>query len=155
MHFLVHNNRRRGFMLSTAFFLWLIVGALLIVGELMTGTFYLLLFGIAAWAGAVAAYFGVGVDFQLAVSGATALLAWVVVQRWGRHWRGDAVDNVDTDVGNEIRVEQVDGARLKVQYRGTLWTAEPEDGAVLTAGQVGVIRAIRGNLLIVGPLKRA
>jgi membrane protein implicated in regulation of membrane protease activity len=142
--------------MSTAFFLWLIVGSILIVGELMTGSFYLLIFGVAAWFGAAFAYAGYGVDLQLAVAGVMAIVGLAAVHRWGGRWRGsdDAHDAADPDIGNTVRVEQmVSPTRYKVAYRGTQWDAEAEPGVSLHVGQTGTIRAVRGSLLIVEPLK--
>lgn len=137
--------------------LWLVIGTLLIVGELVTGTFYLLIFGIAAWVGAGAAYLGHGLDYQLAAAGITALAGLPIVVRYGNRWRrGPGAANPDLDVGNDVRIESVtDASRLTVRYRGSLWNAVTDDGAATVAvGDIAVIREVRGNVLVVQPLPR-
>ena len=40
--------------------IWLAAGFILVIAELLTGTFYLVVLGIAAFAGALATWFGLG-----------------------------------------------------------------------------------------------
>ena len=44
---------------------WLIGGLILIIVEVMSGSFYLLVLGLAAFAGALASYFGASVIVQV------------------------------------------------------------------------------------------
>ena len=140
--------------MSVTLLMWLIVGALLIGGELFTGTFYLLIFGLAAWAGAAVSFLGYGLDSQLLAAGIAALVGLVLVVRYGKRWRRESSDaDTDMDVGNEVRIETVlDDRRLKVTYRGSNWDAVVEGGgAPPQAGGLAVIRAVRGNTLVVQP----
>ena len=52
--------------------LWLLVGFGLVIVELLTGTFYLLMLGIATFCAAAAAYFGQGFEVQVIVAVAAA-----------------------------------------------------------------------------------
>jgi len=52
---------------------WAILGLTLVIVELLTGTFYLLMLGIAAFGAAVAAYFGFEFPAQAMVAGAVAV----------------------------------------------------------------------------------
>jgi membrane protein implicated in regulation of membrane protease activity len=135
---------------------WLVIGAALIAGELMTGTFYLLIFGLAAWVAAALTFAGYGLDMQLLGGGIVALIGLAVVVRYGKRWRESGpVQPPDLDVGNEVRIEQVlDASRLKVSYRGATWDAvvETASGApLLSVGEYCVIRSVRGNTLVVVP----
>lgn len=135
------------------YLLWLVVGALLIVGELMTGTFYLLIFGLAAWAAAAVAYVGHGLNYQLVVLVAFALVGLVLVRRYGKNWRGSgSTASDDLDVGNEVRIDMVvDHTHLKVFYRGATWDAVVGTGDTtgIHVGDLGVIRALQGNTLVI------
>lgn len=141
--------------MSVTLLMWLIVGALLIGGELFTGTFYLLIFGLAAWVGATVSFLGYGLDSQLLAAGVAAIAGLVLVMRYGKRWRrGSGDDDADLDIGNEVRIETVlDDRRLKVAYRGSNWDAVVEAGgsAPPQAGGLAVIRAVRGNILVVQP----
>lgn len=48
-----------------SYLLWLLLGFGLLIVELLTGTFYLLMFGIAAFAAAAVAFFGQGFPIQI------------------------------------------------------------------------------------------
>lgn len=140
--------------MSVTLLMWLIVGALLIGGELFTGTFYLLIFGLAAWVGATVSFLGYGLDFQLLAAGVAAIAGLALVMRYGRRWRRGSGDDADMDVGNEVRIETIlDDRRLKVAYRGSNWDAVVEGGGSTPpqAGGLAVIRAVRGNILVVQP----
>jgi membrane protein implicated in regulation of membrane protease activity len=135
--------------------LWLAIGALLIGGELMTGTFYLLIFGIAAWIGGALAFFGAGLDLQLGAAGASAIIGLAAVGKKGPRWRrGEGPGRGDLDGGNEVRGESVDGSRLKVTYRGAVWDAVAGGGVAVSAGDVAVIQTVRGNTLVVSAARK-
>src|SRR5690348_16704160 len=51
---------------------WVIAGLALAISELLTGTFYLIVLGIAAFGAAAAAYFGLGFAPQMVVAAAVA-----------------------------------------------------------------------------------
>jgi membrane protein implicated in regulation of membrane protease activity len=139
--------------MSGAFIFWLILGAALIVAELTTGTFYLLLFGLAAWVGAAAVYFfAVSLGVQLVLVGACAVAVALVIRRFVPRWRTVDANAGDLDVGNTVRVESVaDGSHFKVAYRGSTWDAVLEDasGTSVSVGAVCTILAVRGNTLVV------
>jgi membrane protein implicated in regulation of membrane protease activity len=136
--------------MSVSFLLWLVIGALLIAAEIMTGTFYLLIFGVAAWVGASVNYAGYTVDYQLGAAGLAAVVGLAIVRYLKRRRPGERPADHDLDVGNEVRVESVNGKRLKVQYRGAVWDAVLAAGASgLCAGDTGVISAVQGNTLVV------
>jgi len=141
--------------MSVPLLLWLVIGALLIGGELMTGTFYLLIFGVAAWVGAALTFFGFGIDAQLGGSGLAAIAGLIIVTRYGKNWRKTGVEDQDMDVGNEVSVLEIIGpSRIRVQYRGSTWDATVEGGGELRVGELGTIREVRGNALVVAPVTR-
>lgn len=106
---------------------WLLTGTLIVV-ELATGTFYLLMMAVGIAAAAIAAHLGLSVTEQIitaAVVGGGAVALW--------HWRRlqepkpiHASSNPDTiiDIGQSVHVERwhADGTAT-VKYRGANWTA--------------------------------
>lgn len=140
--------------MSSITLIWFAVGTAFIVAELATGTFYLLIFGVAAWAGAFTAYAHHGLPTQLAVAGVAALIGFAIVVPYDvrrRRRQHDDKDD-DLDIGNDVRVAEIlDAQRLKVNYRGSEWEAAMEAGDTvgLAAGAHCVIAAVRGNRLIV------
>jgi membrane protein implicated in regulation of membrane protease activity len=128
---------------------WWILAAVLVGLELTSGTFYLLVYGLAAGAAGVAAWLGAGFPLQLLAAGAVAVLGKLVLNRWKRD-TGDSERNLQTmDIGQVVQVESWRAGRGQVRYRGALWDAEAESAAVDAARPL-LIRAVRGNVLILG-----
>ena len=139
--------------MSSITLIWFAVGTAFIVAELATGTFYLLIFGVAAWAGAFTAYAHHSLGTQLAVAGVAALIGLAIVVPYDvRRRRTQATVDDDLDIGNDVRVAAIlDAHLLKVNYRGSEWEAAMETGDTggVAVGARCVIAAVHGNRLIV------
>jgi membrane protein implicated in regulation of membrane protease activity len=139
--------------------IWLLVAGALVVLEMFTGTFYLLMIALGVGAGALAASLGSGMTVQFLVATVVGVIATVSLHRtrFARQPRAAASRNPDVlmDIGQTVRVEQWSGAlegpqTARVAYRGADWDVELEKGAIAHAGDY-LIREIRGNRLIVVP----
>jgi membrane protein implicated in regulation of membrane protease activity len=106
--------------------LWLIAGFVLVIAELITGTFYLLVIGLGAFAGGVAAWTGAHVMVQALASGLVALAGvWAVHHSHVRNRKGTPGDNL-LDRGQPVVLESWanEAAGIaRVRYRGTSWDA--------------------------------
>ena len=65
-----------------AYLLWVIAGIILIIVEMLTGTFYLLVLGIAALTAAAAAWFGQSFWVQAVVTAAVAVAGVILINRY-------------------------------------------------------------------------
>lgn len=131
-------------------FIWWIVAAVLVGIELTTGTFYLLVYGVAAAIAGMAAWLGASLAIQLLVAALIAAGGTYALRRW----KGSNSDHPDAsrqgmDIGKVVIVESWSDGRGQVQYRGAVWEAEAESARV-DSTQPLKIRAVRGNTLIVG-----
>lgn len=127
---------------------WVIVGFVLVIAEVVTGTFYLLVIGVGAFVGALLAWLGANELVQAALGGAVAIAgAWFVHHWHSRNRAGDKGSNL-LDRGQPVVLEGWSNqeARIaRVKYRGTLWDARlarpeenPPPGATLyIEGQEG------------------
>jgi membrane protein implicated in regulation of membrane protease activity len=128
--------------------LWWLVAGGLIVTELLTGTFYLLMLSLGAVAAALAAYVGVSVPWQIvtaaAVGGAAAML-WHLKQTPSN----DAQDsNVHLDIGETVTVDAWDTqGHTQVKHRGAQWAAVCGQGITPELG-LHRISEIQGNRLV-------
>jgi membrane protein implicated in regulation of membrane protease activity len=141
-------------MVSSGLVWWIATGALLIV-ELTTGTFYLLMIALGCAAGGVAHLVGLPVSGQLAFAALVALAAVTALRRspYGRRQRRGAKDatrdaDVILDIGQTLRVANWIDGRARVTYRGAEWDVELEPGESDSA-EWYVIRQVRDNRLIV------
>ena len=138
--------------------LWFVLAFGLLIAELLTGTFYLLMVSLGFVAGGVAAWLGATVVLQLVIGAAIGIAATLILRRtsWGmKRLQGDAAGNPDVllDIGQVVQVTEWQDGTAKVHYRGCQWDATIEPGAVESAG-AQVIKAIRGSTLILAPATR-
>jgi len=136
--------------------IWLIAGFALIIAELVTGTFYLLVLGIAGLVASGVAYAG-GVFVWQAIAAAIVALAGVVgVHRYKkailpRRMRG-------LDVGQPAAFESwvnQGAGHARVRYRDALWDAQVADGVSAEPGEIFYVAAVDGNTLKVSKTRPA
>jgi membrane protein implicated in regulation of membrane protease activity len=132
-------------------FLWAILGLALVIVELLTGTFYLLMLALAAFGAALAAWLGQSFGVQAMVAAAIAAIGCYGVHLYRARSAGEQMAPVDA--GQPARFESwVDqGARLaRVSYRGASWDALVEtapDGTVVESGTLLYVISTNGNTL--------
>jgi membrane protein implicated in regulation of membrane protease activity len=134
--------------------IWTVAGFALIIAELVTGTFYLLVVGVGAFAGALVAWLG-GNTLVQAVSGSlVAIVGTLMVHHWhAAHRKADEGHANFLDRGQPVILEGwVDENRriARVKYRGAGWDArlsraedKPAPGTTL------YIEGQEGNTLVV------
>lgn len=96
--------------------------------ELLTGTFYMLVFSIALSAGGLMALGGFDFTAQLVVAAIIGVAGTVLLRAWKTaHNRQDIPVNQNLDIGQRVTVEswRANGS-ARVVYRGTQWDAELE-----------------------------
>jgi len=137
---------------------WFVIGFGLVIAELLTGTFYLLVIAVAFGAAGVAALLGASVVLQLATAAAFSLggTLWLRQSKFGRRLRdrviSDHVQNMD--VGQTLRVDQwAPNRTARANYRGATWDVELAPGEEAASGEF-VIREINANRLIVAAKSR-
>ena len=139
------------------FVVWFVLASALIVAELFTGTFYLLMISLGFAVGGLAALAGADLTLQLIVGAAVGIAATVILSRthWGRMRRpGDALRNPDVflDIGQTVYVNEWKQGRTRLDYRGARWDAVLETGADPVSGDM-VIRAVYGSTLVLAPAR--
>lgn len=134
--------------------LWLVVGIVLVVAEVLSGAFVLVMLGAAALVSALTAALGAtplisGVVFAAVAAGGITLARPALVRRMHR---GDAVKtNVDALVGGRgLVVETVDAHHGRVKIGGEVWSARAYDETeVLEPGRSVTIMSISGATAVV------
>jgi membrane protein implicated in regulation of membrane protease activity len=135
---------------------WLIAGVALIVTELMTGTFYLLVLGIAALVGSGIGYAG-GTHVWQAFAAAAVAVAGVI---WVRQYRKRTVASPmrGLDVGQPAAFESwvnQGAGHARVKYRDALWDAQVSGDAQGESGEILYITSVDGNTLKVSKTRPA
>jgi membrane protein implicated in regulation of membrane protease activity len=132
---------------------WWIAAGVLIVAELMTGTFYLLMIALGFLAGALSYELGAPLDLQFFVAAVVGLAAVITLRRsrFGRRRRStDASTDpgVNLDIGSTLSVAAWRDGRARAMYRGAEWDVELAPGEPENA-PLYEIQAVRGSCLIV------
>jgi membrane protein implicated in regulation of membrane protease activity len=128
--------------------IWFALTGVLLIGEIFSGTLYLLALSLGTLAGGALAYNVSPLEQQLGAAILLSSIATFVI--WLNRRPDSAVDNNDPDVGQAVSV--VAREPLTVHYRGADWQAElsvtstptPEVGAILH------IQSKHANSLVVG-----
>ncbi len=133
---------------------WLVAAGVLVVFELFTGTFYLLMIAIGVGFGALAALLGFSVPAQTIAAAVVGLAATGLLHRsrFGRPARGDPARdrNVNIDIGQHLTVDAWQGGKARVMYRGALWDVELAPGAQPQAGAFKIVEVQGSRLIVTG-----
>jgi len=135
---------------------WLIAGFILIIVELVTGTFYLLVIGIAAFAGAGVAYAGGAFVWQALAAAAVAVAGVVWVQLVRKSISPKRMQGLD--VGQPAAFESwvnKSTAQARVRYRDALWDAQVAGETSGEPGEILYITSVDGSTLKVSKTRPA
>lgn len=136
-----------------SFTVWWLIAGVLVVAELLTGSFYLLMLAIGAVAGALAAHLGATETVQIlsaAFVGAAAVVGcYLLRKRQARQQSAQGSRSMNLDIGESVQVENwaPDGT-AQVRYRGAQWTAVLRPGNAATPGTHRVAEVIGNRLLV-------
>lgn len=136
---------------------WLLIGLALIVVELLTGTFYLLILGLAAGFGALVAWLGAPMWIQAVVVGGAGVVGSFVLSKRKAAATSKPADS-QMDIGQTVTVESwiSEPQRLvRVSYRGAPWEAEIVGSEAVAIGAVLYVVATEGNRLKVSARRAA
>jgi membrane protein implicated in regulation of membrane protease activity len=146
--------RRRFGKFMDAYLVWLAAGFVLVIAELVSGTFYLLILGIAAFIGSAAAWFGLGRWLQVLIAAAGAIggMVWVHRQRKSNPQASMKSLDIGQAVTLDSWISQEQGV-ARVRYRDALWDAQVEGERAFAAGQILFIHDVAGSTLKVAGTK--
>jgi membrane protein implicated in regulation of membrane protease activity len=137
---------------------WWIGAGVLVVLELISGTFYLLMIALGCVAAAIAHMAGAAADLQFAIAAVVALVAVLLLRRsrFGRRTRKEASKNPDVnlDIGQTLSVPAWHERRARVNYRGAAWDVELAAGEPEDAQSYEIVE-MRGSCLVVAASRQA
>ena len=128
--------------------LWLLVAGGLVMAELMTGTFYLLMLSLGATAAALMAYADGTLPWQIVTAafvGGGATVLWHLKKPISNDGQDS---NVHLDIGETVTVDAWDiQGHTQVKYRGAQWSAIAAQGTTPEPG-LHRIQEMQGNRLV-------
>lgn len=135
----------------SALWVWLVAGLVLAGAEILVGTFWLLVAGIACLLAAACAWAGISTAWQFSVFAVALIAGGILVRCLSRVTNHDdeasALQNAD--VGQIVMVfEWLEDGTARVDYRGTQWTAVAAAGQTPQAGRWRIVE-VAGSRLVV------
>src|SRR6266568_406283 len=132
---------------------WLIAGFILIIAELVSGTFYLLVLGIAALVASGVGYAGGAFVWQAVAAAAVAVVG---VHRYRQTITPARMRGLDFAQPAAFDSWINKGAgHARVKYRDALWDAQVAGGASGEPGEILYITAVDGSTLRVSKTRPA
>jgi membrane protein implicated in regulation of membrane protease activity len=132
--------------------MWAALAGVVVIFELFTGTFYVLMIAVGLGFGALAALLGLSGPVQISVAAVVGVIATGLLHRsrFGRPARGDVArdPNVNMDIGQALTVGEWQDGKARVMYRGAPWDVELSPGAHPQAGSFKIV-AVHGSRLVV------
>ncbi|MDX8385383.1 MAG: NfeD family protein [Gallionella sp.] len=127
---------------------WFVLGLGLIILEMSTGTFYLLVLGIAMITGGLAALLGASLIWQLVVCAVVAATGTVILRRYKGGQPDQASSTSNLDEGQSVKVlKWHDDGSARVFYRGAEWDARTEDSDT-PHNETLYIKSLQGSALV-------
>jgi membrane protein implicated in regulation of membrane protease activity len=127
---------------------WAIAGLVLVIVELLTGTFYLLMLALAAFGAAGAAWLGYQFPVQALVAAAVAAAGCWGVHVYRARDKGARMAPIDAGMPASFETWIDSASRLaRVRYRGASWDAHVEGAEALEPGTMLYVLSADGNTL--------
>jgi len=132
----------------SSYWIWWIGAAALMGAELVTGTFYLLILGLAIAFGGLAAWLGSDPALQWITAGVLAIAGTATLRKWKLRLLERTPQQPGLDIGQVVQVKSWGpDNRARVAYRGSTWDAELASPAIAKTDSM-YIAAMRGSVLI-------
>jgi membrane protein implicated in regulation of membrane protease activity len=135
---------------------WGVLGLVLVIAELLTGTFYLVMLGVAAFGATAAAGLGLAFAVQAIIACAVAAAGCYGVHVYRAKNRAQQMAPIDAGMPASFESWIDSGARLaRVRYRGANWDARVEGAEAVEPGATVYVLAANGNTLKVSKTRPA
>jgi membrane protein implicated in regulation of membrane protease activity len=134
--------------------IWMILAAVFVVGEIFTAAFFLLWFGVGAAVAGVLALMGMGFGWQLGVFIVVSFALFAASRKLAERLTKKQPPGIGADrfVGEAcVVLEKIDNDKNtgRVRMDREEWRAESDTGEILDAGTRVVVTRISGTHLVV------
>jgi membrane protein implicated in regulation of membrane protease activity len=145
-------------MIIKIWWIWMIIAAFFVLGEIFTAGFFLLWFGIGAAAAGLLAIFGLSFGWQLGAFVVVSGVLFIVSRRFAERFSKKQPDGIGADrfIGlRGIVLEEIDNDKNtgRVRLKKEEWRADSETGDVIPAGKKVEVTRIDGTHIVVKTFK--
>ncbi len=149
-------------MAEMPFWYWWVLGTVLLIGEIVTGTTYILWPAVAAF---ITGFFDLGPfdgnwQLQLFLFAGITILLTIFATPYAKAWvNNEKTDKVNLNergaqkVGKRVVAdEDFSGGTGRVRLGDTVWSAEADPALSVLKGAALEIREVKGTVLVVAPV---
>ena len=134
--------------------IWMIIAAIFVVGEIFTMGFFLLWFGVGALVAGILALAGLSIGWQLAAFVVVSGVLFAVSRRFAEKFSKKQPPGIGADrfIGLEgVVLEEIDNQKDtgRVRLKKEEWRAESDSGEVIPEGTRVEVTRLDGTHLIV------
>jgi len=137
---------------------WMVIAALFVIGEIFTAGFFLLWFGIGAAVAGILALLGLGAGWQWGTFIVVSGVLFGVSRRFAERFTKKQPPGIGADrfVGKKgVVLEEVDNVKNtgRVRIDKEEWRADSDTGEVIPVGKMVRVARLDGTHLVVETLK--
>ena len=137
-----------------AYHIWIIVGILLIISEIISTDFIFSCFGVAALVTSVGSYADISIKWELAIFCVSSLILFVAIRPIVKHrFLSDKVSTgADAAIGTKHFVtETIDDSKDKgyIKMGAEFWRARCQNNEIIEEGSKIKIKSIKGSTVYV------
>jgi len=139
--------------------IWMVLGAVFIVGEIFTAAFFLLWFGVGAGVAGLLALAGAGFAWQLAAFAVVSLVLFAASRRFADRFTKKQPPGIGADrfVGRRaIVIEVIDNDKNtgKVRFDKEEWRADSETDEIIHEGSAVEVTRLVGTHVVVKTVQK-
>lgn len=143
---------------TSLWWVWMILAALFVVGEIFTASFFLLWFGVGSAIAGLLALFGLGAAWQWVGFVVVSSVLFAVSRKFANRVSKDQPPGIGADrlIGEEgVVLEEISNADNigRVRMGKEEWRAESDSGENISAGLRVEVTRISGTHLVVIPVE--
>lgn len=130
--------------------IWIVLGILLIIGEMLSASFFMLFMALGCFGAALAASISGNYLIQGVTCAVISILGVALLRKPIQTKLLKSI-NLSADIGKEIHVDQAIAPhqQTRITYQGTSWLATNLESEALKQGDRVVIVGIDGNVLLI------
>lgn len=138
--------------------IWMIIAALFVIGEIFTAGFFLMWFGIGAAVAGILALLGLGAGWQWGTFIVVSGVLFGVSRRFAERFTKKQPPGIGADrfVGKQgVVLEEIDNVKNtgRVRIEKEEWRADSDTGEVIPVGKMIKVNRLVGTHLVVETLK--
>jgi membrane protein implicated in regulation of membrane protease activity len=143
---------------SSIWWIWMILAAICIVGEIFTAGFFLLWFGIGALVAGLLAILGLGAGWQWAAFVVVSGVLFAVSRRFAERFTKKQPPGIGADrfIGKRgLVLEEIDNAKNtgRIRIDKEEWRADSDTDGVITVGSRVEVTRLDGTHMVVKPVE--